>query len=74
MDPFEGDDGMHTTDTVDYGIRLEGELVLTLDNEEEVTRTPGACVVQLGTRDAWENRSDRPALMCYVQIGAARVR
>jgi hypothetical protein len=73
MDPFEGDGGMHTTDTVDYGICLEGELVLTLDNDEEVTLTPGACVVQLGTRHAWENRSDRPALMCYVQIGAARV-
>jgi hypothetical protein len=28
--------------------------------------------VQLGTRHAWENRSDRPALMCYVQIGAVR--
>jgi hypothetical protein len=44
MDPLEGDDGMHTLDTVDYGILLEGELVLTLDNEEEVTLTPGACV------------------------------
>lgn len=71
MDPFEGDDGMHTTDTVDYGICLEGELVLMLD-DEEVTLTPGACVVQLGTRHAWVNRSNQPALMCYVQIGAAR--
>ena len=27
LDPFEeGGDGMHTTDTVDYGICLEGEL------------------------------------------------
>jgi cupin domain len=74
LDPFEGgDDGMHTTDTVDYAICLEGELCLRLDDEAEVTLTPGTCVVQLGTRHAWQNRSDRPALMCYVQIGAVRV-
>lgn len=74
LDPFEdGDDGMHTTDTVDYAICLEGELVLTLDHGAEVTLTPGTCVVQLGTRHAWQNRSDRPALMCYVQLGATRV-
>jgi hypothetical protein len=75
LDPFEENgDGMHTTDTVDYGICLEGELCLKLDNDAEVTLTPGACVVQLGTRHAWENRSDQPALMCYVQIGAVRVK
>jgi quercetin dioxygenase-like cupin family protein len=74
MDPFEpGGEGMHTTDTVDYGICLEGELCLTLDDDAEVTLTPGTCVVQLGTRHRWVNRSDQPALMCYVQIGAVRV-
>ena len=66
------DPGMHTTDTVDYGICLEGELVLQLDDGAEVTLTPGTCVVQLGTRHRWVNRSERPALMCYVQIGARR--
>ncbi|GLY93966.1 cupin domain-containing protein [Actinoplanes sp. NBRC 103695] len=74
LDPFEDDgDGMHTTDTIDYAICLEGELCLTLDNGVEKTLTPGTCVIQLGTRHAWHNRSDRPALMCYVQIGAVRV-
>ncbi|MEV6490253.1 cupin domain-containing protein [Actinoplanes sp. NPDC051633] len=75
LDPFEDDgDGMHTTDTVDYAICLEGELRLELDNGAVKTLTPGTCVVQLGTRHAWQNVSDRPALMCYVQIGATRVR
>lgn len=74
LDPFEdGGDGRHTTDTVDYAICLEGELSLELDNGAQVTLTPGTCVVQLGTRHAWKNRSDRPALMCYVQLGAVRV-
>jgi len=73
MDPFEDEgEGMHTTDTVDYAICLEGELCLELDNKAEVTLTPGTCVVQRGTRHAWENRSDQPALMCYVQLGAVR--
>ncbi|GAA1028627.1 cupin domain-containing protein [Virgisporangium ochraceum] len=74
LDPFEdGNDGMHTTDTVDYAICVEGELCLELDNGAEITLTPGTCVVQRGTRHAWKNRSDRPAFMCYVQIGAVRV-
>jgi mannose-6-phosphate isomerase-like protein (cupin superfamily) len=66
------DSGMHATDTVDYGICLEGELYLELDNGKEVLLTPGSCVVQLGTRHAWHNRGDKPALMCFVGIGARR--
>ena len=74
LDPFEENgDGMHTTDTVDYAICLEGELTLTLDNGAVKTLTPGTCVVQLGTRHAWKNTTDQSALMCYVQIGATRV-
>lgn len=74
LEPFEdGGDGMHTTDTVDYAICLEGELHLRLDGDAEVVLTPGTCVVQRGTRHAWENRSSEPAFMCYVQIGADRV-
>lgn len=73
MEVFEPDHpGMHTTDSVDYGICLEGELYLELDGGKEVRLTPGACVVQQGTRHAWHNRSDKPALMCYVLIGASR--
>jgi quercetin dioxygenase-like cupin family protein len=73
LDVFEpGHGGMHTTDSVDYGICLEGELYLELDNGEEVLVTPGTVVVQQGTRHAWHNRSDQTALMCYVLIGAER--
>jgi quercetin dioxygenase-like cupin family protein len=74
MDPFEpGDDsGMHATDTLDYGICLEGELWLEMDDGKEVRLTPGTCVVQQGTRHAWHNRGDTPALMCFVGVGAVR--
>jgi hypothetical protein len=69
-----GDSGMHTTDTIDYGICLEGEMHLELDGGREVLVTAGTCVVQLGTRHAWHNRGDRPALMAFVGVGARRER
>lgn len=49
--------GMHRTQTIDYGIMIEGELTLLLD-DDEVTLRPGDVVVQRGTDHAWENRSD----------------
>jgi hypothetical protein len=64
--------GMHGADNLDYSICLEGELWLKLDSSEEVRVTPGTCVVQQGTRHAWHNHGDAPALMCFVGIGAKR--
>ncbi len=73
MEAFDpGDAGMHRTDTIDYGICLEGELWLELDGGNEVRLTPGTCVVQQGTRHAWRNHGDVQALMCFVGIGAKR--
>jgi hypothetical protein len=70
---FEPDNpGMHTTDSVDYGVCVEGEIYLELDDGAEVHVTPGTCVVQRGTRHAWHNRSDRPCTMVYVLVGAER--
>lgn len=64
--------GMHTTDSVDYGIVLDGELDLELDDGRTVTVRPGTCVVQRGTRHAWRNRTDRPARMAFILIGGTR--
>jgi hypothetical protein len=65
--------GMHTTDTIDYGVCLEGELFLELDDDERLI-TPGTVVVQLGARHAWHNRSDNYALMCFFGLGIERTR
>lgn len=62
--------GFHITDTVDYGLLLDGELVLVLDDGQERELRPGACIIQRGTRHSWQNRSDRPALIMYVLLGA----
>lgn len=70
---FEPDTpGMHTTDTIDYGICVDGEVYLELDDGVEVLITPGTCVVQRGTRHAWRNRSDRPCTIVGVIVGAER--
>lgn len=58
---------MHRTETVDYGIVLEGELVQVLD-KEEVTLKPGSVVVQRGTSHAWANRSDKPCRIAFILV------
>ena len=51
----------HRTQTVDYGIVLEGEVVLVLDHEEARVLRAGDVVVQRGTDHRWENRTDSVA-------------
>ncbi|TWC95917.1 cupin domain [Sphingobium sp. AEW010] len=63
--------GFHTTETIDYVIVLDGEVVLEVDDDS--TRLhPGDCVVQLGSRHAWRNPTDRPATLAVVMLGAPR--
>jgi quercetin dioxygenase-like cupin family protein len=64
--------GMHTTDTVDFEVVLSGEIVLELDDGAEVVLKPGDTVVQNGTRHAWRNRGDVPAVIAAGLIGAHR--
>jgi quercetin dioxygenase-like cupin family protein len=52
---------------VDYGIVLEGEVVLVLDDSETVLRA-GDVVVQRGTDHRWENRSGAVARMVFVLV------
>jgi mannose-6-phosphate isomerase-like protein (cupin superfamily) len=58
---------MHRTETVDYAIVLEGELVLILDESETVVRA-GDVIVQRGTSHAWANRSDADARIAFVLV------
>jgi quercetin dioxygenase-like cupin family protein len=58
---------MHRTESIDYGIVIEGELTLVLDDAEVLLR-PGSVVVQRGTNHAWANRSGRPCRMLFVLV------
>jgi quercetin dioxygenase-like cupin family protein len=61
---------MHRTQTVDYGIVLDGEIVLVLEDSETVLRT-GDVVVQRGTSHRWENRSGATARVAFILIDGA---
>ena len=63
--------GMHTTQTVDIGVVLTGELWLELDDGAEVHLRPGDIVVQNGTRHAWRNKGSQPCTVAYALVGAA---
>lgn len=58
---------MHTTETIDFGIVLSGEIYLVLDDEETLLH-PGDVVVQRGTNHAWSNRSDKSCQMAFVLL------
>jgi mannose-6-phosphate isomerase-like protein (cupin superfamily) len=65
------DPGMHTTDTIDFEVVLEGTVVLELDDGAEVTLHPGDTVVQNGTRHRWKNPGDTMARLVLFICGAS---
>jgi hypothetical protein len=72
-DHFERDaPGMHTSDTIDYGIVIRGEMTLELDNGQQVHLNQGDCVVQNGTRHRWRNPLPEPCLMAFISFGGTR--
>ena len=65
------DPGMHTTDTIDFEVVLEGTVVLELDDGAEVRLSPGDTVVQNGTRHRWRNPGDTTARIAVFMCGAS---
>jgi quercetin dioxygenase-like cupin family protein len=60
---------MHRTESVDYGVVLEGEVTLVLDDGSTTRVGAGDLVVQRGTDHAWENRSDQWTRILFVLVG-----
>lgn len=58
---------MHRTETIDYGIVLEGEITLLVD-VGEVTVRAGDIVIQRGTNHGWANRSGRNCRIAFILI------
>jgi len=63
----QDDPGMHTTDSVDYGVIISGKIKLELDDGEQVELTAGDVFVQNGTRHAW--RVEEHCRMAVVLVG-----
>lgn len=60
---------MHRTQSLDYGIVLEGEILLIMDEGETLMRAGDVCI-QRGTNHAWSNRSDARCVMAFVLLDA----
>lgn len=58
---------MHRTETIDYGIVLDGEIVLIMDEGETLCKA-GDIIVQQGTNHGWSNRSDRDCRIAFILI------
>ena len=59
---------MHRTESIDYGIVIEGELTLIVDRDEVILK-PGSVVVQRGTNHAWANRSGKMCRILFILVG-----
>jgi hypothetical protein len=59
---------MHRTESIDYGLVLEGEMCMILD-KGEVCLKAGDFIIQRGTNHAWTNRSGRRCRMLFIMIG-----
>ena len=62
---------MHRTQSVDYGLVLDGEVWMILDDGSETLLRAGDVAIQRGTDHVWENRSDTSALMAFVLVDGA---
>lgn len=62
---------MHTTDTIDYAIVLQGEIAAVMDRDETVLKA-GDILIQRGTAHGWDNRSDTICRIAFVLIDAER--
>jgi quercetin dioxygenase-like cupin family protein len=57
----------HRTQTIDYGIVLDGEITLRVD-EGETTLYAGDICIQRGTNHGWINRGTKPCRIAFILI------
>lgn len=66
---------MHRTESIDYGVVLEGELELLLDSGEKRIMKRGDVCVQRATMHAWKNVTENAgwARMMFVLVTSEKV-
>ncbi|MDE2302500.1 MAG: cupin domain-containing protein [Sphingomonadales bacterium] len=65
---------MHRTNSIDYGIVLEGEIELELDDGARKTVRQGGIIVQRGTNHLWRNTTARVCRIAFILIEAPAYR
>lgn len=68
VDPEGRQSPIHRTESIDYGVVLEGEIVLILDDSEVTLRAGDVCI-QRGTNHAWANRTDKVCRVAFILVG-----
>ncbi len=61
---------MHRTNSIDYGIVLEGEIELELEDGAKKTIRQGGIIVQRGTNHLWRNTTNRVTRIAFILIEA----
>lgn len=61
---------MHRTNSIDYGIVMQGEIELELEDGHRKTIREGGVVVQRGTNHLWRNTTDKPCRIAFILIEA----
>lgn len=61
---------MHRTQSLDYGLVLDGECDIELDDGAVTTLRKGDVIIQRGTIHNWVNRSSFPCTMAWLLVAA----
>jgi quercetin dioxygenase-like cupin family protein len=61
---------MHRTNSIDYGIVMEGEIELELEDGAKRTIKQGGIIVQRGTNHLWRNTTDKVCRIAFILIEA----
>jgi len=61
---------MHRTNSIDYGIVLDGEIELELDDGAKKTIGQGGIIIQRGTNHLWRNKTDKVCRIAFILIEA----
>lgn len=61
---------MHRTNSIDYGIVLEGEIELELEDGAKRTVRQGGIIIQRGTNHLWRNTTDKVCRIAFILIEA----
>ena len=61
---------MHRTNSIDYGIVLQGEIELELEDGAKKTVREGGVIIQRGTNHLWRNTTDKVCRIAFILIEA----
>lgn len=64
-----GTDGMHTSETIDLVVVVDGPITLELSDSQAKELQTGDVIVQVGNVHRWVNRGTKPCVVAAVVVG-----